>query len=120
MGKKQTSQEVVASDNTRAVRPDAKRRRFSTQSASVAGTLAAGSVAANAVAQEVPPWMKTMGTPMRAYGTPSKFESSVQRPFASGYATVTPGAVVAHAASIARRHNHAERPAFRAPSQWRA
>jgi len=92
MGKKQTSQEVVAVGKTRVALADAKRRRFLTRSASVAGTLAAGGVAANAAAQEVPPWMKTMGTPMRAYGTPSKFESSVQRPFASGYAKVTPGA----------------------------
>ena len=74
---------------------DAQRRRFLTHSASVAGTLAAGGVAAvatEAAAQEVPPWMKTMGTPMRAYGTPSSFEKAVQRPFASGYASVTPGA----------------------------
>jgi sulfane dehydrogenase subunit SoxC len=69
---------------------DAKRRRFLTQSASVAGSLAAGGVAANAAAQEVPPWMKVPGAPMRAYGTPSKFEAGVQRPFASGYASVSP------------------------------
>ncbi len=33
-----------------------------------------------------------MGTPMRAYGTPSKFEAPVQRPVVSPYASVTPGA----------------------------
>jgi len=71
---------------------DTRRRRFLTRSASVAGTLAAAGIAADAAAQEVPPWMKTMGTPMRSYGTPSSFEKTVQRPFASGYAKVTPGA----------------------------
>ncbi len=69
---------------------DSTRRHFLTRSASVAGTLAAGGVVANAAAQEVPAWMKTPGAPMRAYGTPSKFEASVQRPFASGYASVSP------------------------------
>jgi sulfane dehydrogenase subunit SoxC len=34
--------------------------------------------------------MKTPGTPMRPYGTPSKFEEPVKRPFASGYASVSP------------------------------
>ena len=82
----------VVSRNRVAAPANEKRRRFLTQSASVAGTLAAGGVAANAAAQEVPPWMKTMGTPMRAYGTPSSFEKAVARPFASGYASVTPGA----------------------------
>ena len=74
-----------------AVAPaDIKRRHFLTRSASVAGTLAAAGVAANAAAQEVPPWMKSPGAPMRTYGTPSKFEALVQRPFASGYASVSP------------------------------
>ena len=92
MNKKVTSQALVAADTARIEPADARRRRFLTRSASVAGTLAAGGAVANAAAQEVPPWMKTMGTPMRAYGTPSSFEKAVQRPFASGYASVTPGA----------------------------
>ncbi len=92
MNKKPLPQAVIAASETRIAPTDTKRRRFLTHSASVAGTLAAGGVAANAAAQEVPPWMKTMGTPMRAYGTPSSFEKAVQRPFASGYASVTPGA----------------------------
>ncbi len=75
---------------TVAALTDHKRRRFLTRSASVAGTLAASGVAVNAAAQEVPAWMKTPGAPMRAYGTPSKFEASVRRPFGSGYASVSP------------------------------
>ena len=66
------------------------RRQFLTRSASMAG-LAAGGAATAAVAQEVPPWMKVPGTPMRNYGAPSGFEKAVQRPFASGYASVSPG-----------------------------
>lgn len=92
MSKKSNTQELIAARTARVEPADVKRRRFLTHSASVAGTLAAGGVAANAAAQEVPAWMKTMGTPMRAYGTPSSFEKAVQRPFASGYASVTPGA----------------------------
>ena len=71
---------------------DAKRRRFLARGAAAAGTLATGGAAINAAAQEAPPWMKTMGTPMRAYGTPSSHEKSVARPTATGYAAVTPGA----------------------------
>ncbi len=70
------------------------RRRFLAASAGMAGAAAAG-IAPQAAAQEgaaVPPWMQTMGTPMRGYGTPSKFEEKVLRTAASGYAKVTPGA----------------------------
>ena len=70
------------------------RRRFLAASAGMAGAAAAG-IAPQAAAQEgaaVPPWMQTMGTPMRGYGTPSTFEEKVVRTAASGYATVTPGA----------------------------
>ena len=76
---------------TLSTKVGSSRRRFLTHSASVAGALAAGGVAANAAAQEVPAWMKSPGTPMRAYGTPSSFEKAVQRPSASGYASVSPG-----------------------------
>ncbi len=69
---------------------DSSRRRFLTQGASLAGTLAAASAAATASAQSVPPWMTVPGAPMRGYGTPSKFEAGVKRPFASGYASVSP------------------------------
>jgi sulfane dehydrogenase subunit SoxC len=93
MTKKEKSQSIIETPaaTTASAPADATRRRFLTQSASVAGTLAAGGVAANAAAQEVPAWMKTPGAPMRAYGTPSKFEEPVKRPFASGYASVSPG-----------------------------
>ena len=90
MSKIKTSQDIVANSETRIAPADAKRRRFLTHSASVAGTLAAGGIAANAAAQEVPAWMKSPGAPMRTYGTPSKFEEPVKRPFASGYASVSP------------------------------
>ena len=53
--------------------------------------MAAPEALAQAV-DSVPPWMQTMGTPMRGYGQPSKFEGKVLRPTATGYATVTPGA----------------------------
>ncbi len=92
MSKKPSPYAIVAASETRVAPTDTNRRRFLTHGASVAGTLAAGGVAATAAAQEVPPWMKTMGTPMRAYGTPSSFEKAVARPFASGYVSVTPGA----------------------------
>ena len=92
MSNQDSAKTVVASPSATATAPPNNNRRyFLTRSASVAGTLAAGGVAANAVAQEVPAWMKTPGAPMRAYGTPSKFEASVQRPFASGYPSVSPG-----------------------------
>ena len=96
MSKNKTSRDLVAnttsfeSNISLSAPADTTRRRFLTQSASVAGTLAAAGVATNVAAQEVPVWMKTPGTPMRAYGTPSSFEKAVQRPSASGYAKVSP------------------------------
>jgi len=70
------------------------RRTFLARSAGVAGAAAAGWSAPDAMAQglDVPPWMQTMGVPMRGYGQPSKFEAKVLRPTATGYPTVTPGA----------------------------
>src|SRR5687767_5233076 len=91
MSKQKKPKQVVQAPAAPIALADTTRRRFLTRSASVAGTLAAGSAVTNAAAQEVPPWMKVPGTPMRAYGTPSSFEKSVQRPSASGYATVSPG-----------------------------
>lgn len=95
MNTEKASQALIATGETSgetSIAPtDTKRRRFLTRSASVAGTLATGGVTANAAAQEVPAWMKSPGAPMRGYGTPSKFEEPVKRPFASGYATVSPG-----------------------------
>ena len=72
------------------------RRTFLARSAGIAGAAAAGMTAKSASAQDaamtVPPWMQTMGAPMRGYGNPSKFEAKVLRVAASGYAQVTPGA----------------------------
>src|SRR4029434_9193814 len=74
-----------------------KRRDFLARSAGIMGAAATGLVAKPAQAQSaaspaVPPWMQTMGTPMRGYGNPSKFEGKVLRVAASAYAQVTPGA----------------------------
>jgi sulfane dehydrogenase subunit SoxC len=91
MSKPAPSQDIVPARAAPVAPADARRRRFLTRSASAAGTLAAGGAVANAAAQEVPAWMKVPGAPMRSYGTPSKFEAAVQRPFASGYASVSPG-----------------------------
>jgi sulfane dehydrogenase subunit SoxC len=79
-------------------RKDRKERRdFLARSAGVVGAAVTGLTAKAAQAQEsaplaVPPWMQTIGTPMRGYGTPSKFEAKVLRVAATGYAQVTPGA----------------------------
>ena len=91
MSTREPSQQVAIPESATVFAPaDNTRRHFLTRSASVAGALAAGGAVANAAAQEVPAWMKSPGAPMRAYGTPSKFEAPVQRPFASGYASVSP------------------------------
>ncbi len=52
-----SSQEIVVVPEAQIAPADAKRRRFLTHGASIAGTLAAGGVVANAAAQEVLPWM---------------------------------------------------------------
>ncbi len=80
---------------SRAGNPDGNdRRKFLARGAGIVGAAVAGVTAKAGHAQEAAsgPWMQTMGTPMRGYGNPSKFEGKVQRVAASGYATVTPGA----------------------------
>jgi len=47
--------------------------------------------AADTASTEIPPWSKAPGTPMRAYGMPSRFEEPVKRVAATGYAKVSPG-----------------------------
>ncbi len=96
MRKNKSAQHITAAGTLPLTTPpstpaDQTRRRFLTQGVSVAGLAAGAGLAAEAVAQEVPAWMKAPGTPMRVYGSPSKFEAPVQRPFASGYASVSPG-----------------------------
>jgi sulfane dehydrogenase subunit SoxC len=70
------------------------RRAFLARGAGILGAAVTGAAARVGHAQEAAsgPWMQTMGTPMRGYGNPSKFEGNVQRVAASGYAKVTPGA----------------------------
>src|SRR5688500_2711364 len=85
---------------TEPATPPAGRRRFLGDVAKTAGALAAGATGtlatppagAQTIGDGSPPWMQTMGTPMRGYGTPSKFEGKVLRVSGTGYATVTPGA----------------------------
>jgi sulfane dehydrogenase subunit SoxC len=91
--KRRTSRALISRADP--AQPDRNRRTFLARSAGLAGAAAAGLGAAEAAAQgleSVPPWMQTMGAPMRGYGQPSKFEAKVLRPTATGYATVTPGA----------------------------
>lgn len=71
------------------------RRAFLARSAGLAGAATVGLAAKAPQAAEVapigvPPWMQTMGVPMRGYGQPSKFEAKVLRPIATS--KVTPGA----------------------------
>ena len=70
------------------------RRKFLASGAGILGAAVTGLAAKPVEAQDAAsgPWMQTMGTPMRGYGNPSKFEAKVLRTAASGYAKVTPGA----------------------------
>ena len=74
---------------------------------------------ARAAPPDVPAWMKTPGTPMRAYGERSPHEARVQRAVerAAGHGGHRR---LAHAARVARRHHHAELAALRAAPQRRA
>lgn len=77
------------------------RRVFLARGVQVAGVLAAGGMASTANAQvrtdesigaQFPTWMTTEGTPMRAYGQPSKFEEPVKRLVGQPYGKLAPGA----------------------------
>ena len=72
------------------------RRDFLARSAGIVGATVTGLAAKAAQGQEaappaVPPWMQTMGAPMRGYGQPSKFEEKVLRTLTPGYGTLAPG-----------------------------
>jgi sulfane dehydrogenase subunit SoxC len=70
------------------------RRQFLAQGAALSAALAAGTAKSAKAAQagaELPAWSKTPGTPMRGYGTPSRFEEPVKRVVASGYPKISPG-----------------------------
>jgi sulfane dehydrogenase subunit SoxC len=75
------------------------RRGFLARSAALtAGVVAAGASAAATAATSaatgadaLPAWSRAPGTPLRAYGTPSKFEEPVKRVVTSGYPQVSPG-----------------------------
>ena len=76
--------------------PVKDRRTFLTRSAALGAGLITSAVAADAAAGEAsikdtPAWSKAPGTPMRAYGTPSRFEEPIQRVVASGYPKISPG-----------------------------
>src|SRR5687768_11701279 len=73
-----------------------ERRAFLARSAALTAGLVASGAPEAARAGEVastalPPWSRAPGTPMRAYGTPSRFEEPVRRVVASGYPKVSPG-----------------------------
>src|SRR5688572_28203193 len=73
------------------------RRGFLTRSAALTAGVVAGGASAGAGAADgtgaatLPVWMRAPGTPLRAYGMPSKFEEPVKRVVTSGYPTVSPG-----------------------------
>ena len=73
------------------------RRMFLTRSAALtAGVVATGASAAVAAADSggaaaLPVWSRAPGSPLRAYGMPSKFEEPVKRVVTSGYPTISPG-----------------------------
>src|SRR5688572_10063781 len=72
------------------------RRAFLARSAALTAGVAAGaatgaSQAAEKGAAALPAWSRAPGTPMRAYGMPSRFEEPVKRVVSTGYATVAPG-----------------------------
>jgi sulfane dehydrogenase subunit SoxC len=85
-----------------------------------AGTAAAAAVASAALANPaaadalpVEPWMKLPGSGFVGYGQPSKYEEKVARTW-----NTAPGndrhRCRPHTAPTARRHDHAQRRAFRA------
>jgi sulfane dehydrogenase subunit SoxC len=59
--------------------------------ATVTGLAAKTVQATEPLSPHPPPWMQTMGTPMRGYGQPSKFEGKVLRTLTPAYPTVAPG-----------------------------
>src|SRR3954449_8388657 len=71
------------------------RRDFLVRSAALGAGLiapaAANSALAAEAAPELPTWSKAPGTPMRTYGTPSRFEEPVKRVLAAGYPKISPG-----------------------------
>jgi sulfane dehydrogenase subunit SoxC len=73
--------------------PDGARRRFLARTAALGAGLAATAAPAARAAQpaDLPPWSRAPGTPMRTYGTPSRFEEPVKRIIASGYPQISPG-----------------------------
>jgi sulfane dehydrogenase subunit SoxC len=80
---------------TRTATPP-ERRRFLARSAALGAGLVASAavkstVAAGAAAADLPGWSKAPGTPMRTYGSPSRFEEPVKRVIAGGYPKISPG-----------------------------
>lgn len=72
------------------------RRDFLARSAGIVGATVTGLAtktvqATEALSPDPPPWMQTMGAPMRGYGQPSKFEGKVLRTLTPAYPAVAPG-----------------------------
>jgi sulfane dehydrogenase subunit SoxC len=71
-----------------------ERRKFLKRGAAVGAGLVAGTNtvrAAEMPSAARPSWSRAPGTPMRTYGTPSRFEEPVKRIVASGYPKIAPG-----------------------------
>ena len=100
-------------------------RRLFLEGAFIAAAGAAGTSSgispARAEPLAVPRWMKEPGAALSAYGQPSPFERKVVRSVPPPPNPATQGiGVAAHAASVSRRHDHAQRAAFRAQPFRRA
>ncbi|HEX2830243.1 MAG TPA: sulfite dehydrogenase [Burkholderiales bacterium] len=69
----------------------ADRRNFLARSAALTAGVVTASASAATGSEALPAWSRAPGTPLRAYGMPSKFEEPVKRVVTSGYPTVSPG-----------------------------
>ena len=93
--KRKTNRGVPAASSQPAGEVMRARRKLLVRGAKAAGAVAigaTGALSASARAQvAVQPWMQVPGAQSRGYGQPSKFEEKVQRIWATGYASVSPG-----------------------------
>ena len=76
--------------------PASDRRRFLARGVALSAGVVASAAGSSALAADTsaiagPSWSKAPGTPMRTYGTPSRFEEPVKRVVASGYPKISPG-----------------------------
>ena len=93
MSKRKSSQAIVAAPIAPIAPADAKRRRFLTHGAAVAGVAASAGLAQGASAQSLAgqPWERVYGAALLGYGQPSRFEQPVARHFLRPYGDLAPG-----------------------------